>query len=167
MTKESIKLSVFYGMLFLATALSVVPVLHLQNIGFTALTVLLVAFHILWPMAEQDSLTDNHLRYIIKSLWLWNVLVLVGVIVAGMTVSQNMDPTGLEPLFSMMNGAVPVDETSLMQTLENYYYMNEAYILQTTRMCLLPSQLLLVFCLTRGASRAVKGYRISSRGSVQ
>lgn len=162
MNKDTVQILALYVFLFVATALCVVPVFDIQNIGYSSLFFILIGLHILHPLCKHESLLDNHVRYMISSLWIWNLFVLVGAIIAGILIAQNTSPVGLEPLMRMFDGSTPVDEKAVYAALNDYIRAYQPSLLDTVRICLFPSQIFLIYRLTRGSTRAVKSYRVSN-----
>lgn len=152
----------FYAVLSLVVIFTSLPNFSLQNIGYTLITIALIVAYVArarWP--RNDSFEENHSTYIIRTIWMYSLIFLIGASIASWLIWQNANTTALDNLSnSILSGAFPTLET-LDSSAQEYLSDNMDMMLKVTRVWICPSQLYLVWRILQGGGRAFKNYRVA------
>lgn len=149
-----------YVTLGLCVLMTCTPVMALQNFAGLLSLILLITAYILRYKSDKESLESHHATYIIRTIWVWSAFVILGMIGAGMMISQNGDMSAIDDLINSANNGFIPDEDGVEQTVNAYFETNYALILKTTLMWLAPAQIYAIWRITRGLPRAMKGERL-------
>lgn len=152
----------FYAALSAVVIFCSLPNFQLQNIGYTLVTAELVIAYIArayWPKGE--SFEENHTTFIIRTIWIYSLLVTFGIIGAGIIIGQSGNPAALNPMLDAMMTGVQPPEADIENWMRQYFMDNQELILNQSRIWLCPAQIYLVWRILRGGGRAFKGYRLA------
>lgn len=156
------KLISLYSSFGLCVLTSCIPNMDAQNIAMLGTLLLLIGAYVLRSKSAEDSLEAHHATFVIRSIWIWSFVFLLGMMGAGWMVFQNGDNSAFDTLMSSIeNGGVPTD-ADMEQTMQNYFNTNFPLILKTTLLWMAPAQIYAAWRIARGLSRGLKGYRIQN-----
>lgn len=162
MEKNRNSVLAFYAALSAVVIFCSLPNFQLQNIGYTLVTVALLLAYIArayWP--KNESFEENHMTFVIRTIWVYSLFVFFGILGAGMMIGQNGNTDALNPMLDAMASGVQPAEADLESWMRQYYIDNESLILNQSRIWLCPAQIYLVWRILRGGERAFKGYRLA------
>lgn len=159
------KITALYSAFALCVMMVCVPLMSVQNWAAILSLLVLISAYILRKKSPADSLEAHHATFVIRSLWIWSLVLILGMAGAGWVVSQNGDMAAITHLVdSVMNGAI-LSEDEINNAFNDYIATNYDLILKTTVMWLAPAQIYGVWRIARGMSRAWKGYRVHNPSS--
>lgn len=156
------KITALYAAYGLCVVMTCLPDMTMQNVAAIMTFILLAALYLLRSKWPEDSLEAHHTTFIIRTIWIWSAFLILGMIGAGMVISQNGDMSALDQLSSDIANGMPPTEDAMNQSAKAYFETNYDLILKTTLMWLSPAQIYAVWRIARGLSRALKGYRLSN-----
>lgn len=162
MEKNRNTILAFYAVLSAVVIFCSLPDFQLQNLGYTLVTIELLVAYIArarWP--KNESFEENHTTFIIRTIWIYSLLVFFGIIGAGMMIGQNGNPAALNPMLDAMMAGVQPSEAEIEGWMRQYFVDNQNLILNQSRIWLCPAQIYLVWRILRGGGRAFNGYRLS------
>lgn len=118
----------------------------------------LVAAYSIRKKADDESLSDNHMTFVIRTIWIGSFLFCVTSVLAAIYASMNLDYTALEGCAG--NGAASVD--ALLPCLPQYIEDNQNLLINSMVYAGLPIFVYFGYRFIKGLGRASKGYRIAS-----
>jgi uncharacterized membrane protein len=157
MTSQKAKLLALYALMGLSALLCCFPSFALQNAGYGLIFAVLILAYILRALSPEESLERNHAKFIVRSIWIYSLIALIGTIAAGIMVGQKGDFSALDQILTNPENAENL--------LRSYFETNRDLIESATRIWMFPAQLYLIWRMTHGISRAGKSYRISKPDS--
>lgn len=133
-----------------------------QNIALIGTILILIAAYILRSKSAEDSLEAHHATFVIRSIWIWSFVFLIGMMAAGWSLSQNGDNSAFDALLSSAeNGNTPT-EADMQQAMNQYFDTNFALLLKTTLLYTAPAQIYAAWRVARGLARGLKGHRVQN-----
>ncbi len=130
-----------YGALVAGTFLSVLPSIMLALVGTGLLLGVLIAAYVIRARAKDpDSLSGNHMTYLIRTFWVSGLILGIGMAAAGIYLSRDM---GAETYEMLRTG-------------------NFQPILTVTIAYVVPGMAYYIYRVGKGLARAVRGYRIAN-----
>ncbi len=161
-----------YGVLVAALLLSFVPDPAFAIVATIFFLGVWIAAYIIRKKAEEDSLTENHMIWIIRTLWITCLFSVVTITAGGLYLWSQLDYSAIQPcseqaanyLMAQQSGTVNATELmALMGPCEDAFLRdNQPALILSAIIAALPLIIYLVMRLTKGLSRAVKGYRLAS-----
>lgn len=116
MNKEQQNILTLYIGLIISTILNFVPIYSAQIFGAIFFLVLLIFSYIYKSQSEEASIQNSHARYIIKTIWIFSLFLLIGVILAGLFA----DNSAIQQTIDQVMAGVMMDETALESILSGY-----------------------------------------------
>lgn len=153
---------VFYGLCGLTSILSAWPDYNVINAGLTLTALVLVAAYIVRLRAIPDSLVHHHMTYVIRTLWIYSTLALIGLLFASYWIFEHSDRSAIDALIDGASSGVMPGEEEIRAIEESYLAANEPFIIETLIASLFPGLLYLVWRVSRGASRARRNFRVQN-----
>ncbi len=153
----------FYAFLSLVVILCSTTSFDLQNIGYTlALIVLIAAYIVRTKFPRNESFEDNHMTYIIRSIWIYSSLAAIAMTIMAIVLVQRGDMNSIYQLGDIyMSGSEPSEE-QMKLAFDSYIMDNRSLILEQYLIWIFPVQLYLVWRIFHGGERAFKSYRIAN-----
>jgi uncharacterized membrane protein len=163
---EQRKIMQVYGMLGASLLLGFIP-----NVIFAIPA--LILFCCVPPIAgrirrraDPASLAANHMTYIIRTIWIATLLAAVTTALATVYILSAYDTSPLQScvdkLINSGNVGGSSASTLLMPCMDSFVTVNKNIFLLATLGAAIPFALYLVWRLSRGVSRAQKGYRLAN-----
>lgn len=152
MNKEQKNITYLYIALFVSLGMNFIPYIIIQQFGFLLFITLFIATYIYKHQSDPDSLTKNHMIFIIRTIWIGSLILTVGIIAAGLLADNTIIHNTVD---GVMNG-VYFSETELNDILIEYTRQNLLVFAAT----ILPSIGYLIYRFIKGAILANKNQLI-------
>jgi uncharacterized membrane protein len=162
-----------YGAFGAGLIFSMVPLWSAAFVSAVLIAGVLIMAYVLRTDAEHGSLTENHMTFIIRTIWIGSLLALVTTAAASVYFFKALDNTPLQPcaeaILSMASGMS--DLTLMEKYINNFMSMPcWANYWQTNLMIFIiggviaagPILIYFVVRYVRGLTRAMRGYRVAS-----
>lgn len=169
--KEQKTVSNIYAMFSATLVLGIVPQMSFAFLAMIMFTIATLAAYTARRRAEPDSLTANHMTYLIRTLWITSLFGLVTMAVAIAYMLANYDAS---PLMDCVNNVASsigsgTQDVSTLQNhvapcMDDFTAQNKTVLITATFIGGGPLVIYFGYRLAKGLSRAVKGHRI---GDVQ
>lgn len=144
-------LSIYIGFL-IAVIFNFIPSSAVSTFGGILLIVLVIAAYIYRFRAEENSLTKNHMAYLIKSFWIASLFLLVGMIAAYVFADHSIINNSIE---TIKNGII-MSQEQIESLLMDYARANIFVFFAT----LSPSFIYLFYRLVKGMIHAKKSQSV-------
>ncbi len=151
-----------YAVLAVSLIISFLPVAAAAAVAMAMFLGVWIAAYVIRGRAEPNSLTVDHMTFIIRTIWIAGLFALIGMTVATIYLLGVYDPAAL---FNC-TGAVSADadmaaiEAAVKPCMDEFIAANMPYFLTGTAIAAGPVVIYLAYRLTKGLSRALKGHRI-------
>ena len=163
------KVMQLYAAFGAALLLSVVPFILAAFTSAVLFMGVLIAAHILRAGTEHGSLLENHMTFVIRTIWIGSFLALITMSAASFYLFDRIDHTPLDPcirsFLSVGQGAFTLDPQALMNIFKgcfhNYIAVNFQTFLISGLIAAVPILLYFIIRYARGLARAAGGYRIA------
>lgn len=153
----------FYAAMSLAVILCSTTNFDLQNIGYTLIIILLIIAYIARAkLPRNESFEENHLTYIIRSIWVYSSIAAIGMTIMAIILVQKGNMDSIYQLGDVYMGGGEPNEAQMKAAFEAYITDNKNLILEQYLIWLFPVQLYLVWRIFHGGGRAFKSYRIAN-----
>ena len=153
---EGKRVQQIYAAILASFILNFVPDPLIQVIASLVFMAVFIALYVFRRLAEPDGLMDNHMTYLIRSVWIGGLFVIIGTIFG---IAYFIGSIGFEEYARL--GQLALEKQSPQDVIDVYMsrYRNEMIVgLITT---LGPGTAYLAYRFTKGLARAVKGYRVA------
>ena len=159
--KERRSITHIYMALILSIVLQFVPVLAVQLFGAVLLLVVMAAAYVVRGPKDRDSLSTNHMTYLIGTIWIGSLFLSIGMGIATAWFLEAGNHTLFHQMIDgMMEGAV-IPEDMIEARFIDYLKDNMALLVKIGLATVMPSLIYIAYRIWKGLSRAVKGYRIA------
>lgn len=134
-----------------------IPQMTIQTFALFFSLAIIIAFYVLRGKWEKESFEYKEASTLIKSFWIWSLLYIVGILVAGGIISMFGDMTLIHQWTQSVveGGAVP-DEEEMKRMTAEYMSTNFTLIIGATIGCVLPSLIYAFWRTKDGISRLNK-----------
>ncbi|MGH1397917.1 MAG: hypothetical protein ACRBCT_01755 [Alphaproteobacteria bacterium] len=169
--KEQKTIYNIYGLFGVTLALSIVPTISAASICLVFFLVTLIAAYVLRGRAEENSLIENHMTYVIRTVWIVSLLSVVTVGLATLYMLPRIDYTAFQSCADAIAGqGVAALEAMGMAELQaltqpcvsDFVNMNHNTLLMAALIGGVPLILYMGYRFAKGVSRAAKGYRLAN-----
>ena len=157
MRKESSKVQNIYAALIAAFVLNFVPSFLVQVIASLVFMGVFISLYVFRRLAEKESLIDNHMTYLIRSVWIGGLFVILGTIVSAFYFIGSI---GFDEYARLGQKAIEQGDSMAFPDVFHSAYPDEVFI--SVAITFAPGTIYLAFRLAKGLSRAIKGYRIAN-----
>jgi uncharacterized membrane protein YfcA len=159
-----------YGAFVASLLLSFVPDPVFAIVATIFFLGVLISAYLVRRGAEPESLTENHMTWIIRTIWIAGLFAIVTIAAGGMYLWTQLDYTSIQSCASkigdlVMQGGTPstYEMLALMEPCEEQFmHANRMALIISTIIAAGPLVLYLVLRLTKGIARAAKGYRLAN-----
>ena len=135
------KLKICYAAFALCVITTCVPQMDVQTFSMVFSILMIIGFYIVRKKWDKDLFEYKEASTLIKTFWVWSAIYVVGMLVAGLLISQFGDMTAMnEWATSIEQGAMP-DEESVKRMTEAYMDANFPLIVKMTLLSVLPAQI--------------------------
>ncbi len=163
MTNEKQKniITVLYIFLIVSTVLFFAPSMLAQTLSLALILVTLTAAYHYKSKDGEEDLLQNHMVYMIGTIWIGGAFLLLGMMAAGYIVFQYGDHSPVQAgMDSIMTGS-DFNTDSLQSLMMEYMSTNKVLLIKASLPTIGPAILYFVYRIVNGYSRAAKGYRIA------
>jgi uncharacterized membrane protein len=160
--KERKNIVAFYILFAAGIVMDFIPFMGIEILGLCIATVTIVAAYIYRARASLDSLTYNHMSFLITTFWVSSLILLIGMAIATFWVFKLGDHAAILTIIEGMNNGVIFTENDLRAIFGGYVGTNMKLLLIAAGTTLGPGLLYIVYRLWKGGRLAVKGDRVQS-----
>lgn len=160
--KGNMTIVMVYIFLCIANIFIFTPIIPVHLTGATLIPLVLFFAWCLRFRKSHDTLIYNHMIYISRTIWMWSFILTITASIAGYLVYQGADNSIIQDALNSMTNGNAYTHAELFDILMNYIRANMGLMLSATLLCVLPPTGYIVYRLTRGIMRALKGYRLAN-----
>ena len=160
--KEQKIVTNIYAVFCVSLLMMLVPLAQAALLASLMFIGIWIAAYVVRSKAEENSLTEDHMTYIIRTIWITSLFSLITVAIASAYILSVYDRS------MMLNCAGNVTAEASMQAIQNafapcmdeFLHENMAYFINGTVVAAGPLVIYLAYRLAKGITRATKGHRI-------
>lgn len=166
-TDEKKVVTQIYAAFGAALILSFVPFFSAATLSMILGMGVLIAAYVIRSRAQDDSLADNHMTFIIRTIWIGSFFALISTAIGAIYLYLNLDNEPLAPCVSdLMAGAQNLINMGSLKDIfgdcyEPYWALNSRTFITSGVIVALPAVLYFSLRFIRGLSRAMNGYRVA------
>lgn len=149
-----------YGLVSASIILCFIPI---TAFFMTGLILLPISLLVCWGLRlgkPHDSLIYNHMIYISRTIWMYSLLLSLTSSIAGFMVFRWADNSLLHDTLNTIMGGQSYSHEELYGVLLDYARANLILMISAAMICIVPVVGYITYRLSRGLSRALKGYRL-------
>lgn len=161
MDQEQKTIVQYYGAFAAAVLSNFIPLAVVQIFGLCLLLAILIGSYILKARSKLDSLSYNHMTYLIGTIWISSFFLVIGLCVATYWVYVQGNHELIQQVVNGMNAGTMYGPADLQAILSGYIKQNLSLLITATLSTIGPCVIYIVYRITHGLSRASKGYRIA------
>lgn len=165
MNKEQKTIVQLYAVFSAGILMNFIPSAVVQIFALCLLIVVLIAAYIYKAKAKLDSLMYNHTTYLIGTIWASSLLLFIGMVIATFWVYEKGDHALIETIITGMNDGVMFTEKELAGIFSDYVHQNLTLLLTATVSTLGPGLIYMIYRVSKGTARALKGHRVAKPAS--
>lgn len=147
-------------------AFVIVILAHLYPVGIvgliavTVVIAVLIAAYYYKAKAEENSLMENHMIYVIRTFWIGSLYMMIFITIAALYMAPNLDVTILE---GIRDGTITPYSIEEVKALEKRFMVDNSTIIWNGILIAFgPTFLFFAYRCLNGLVRSVKGYRIGN-----
>lgn len=166
---EQRKITSVYVAFGAGLALSLAPFLVAALLSGALIVGALFIAYVLRTDSEQGSLIENHMIFIIRTIWIGSLLTLITLTIAGLYLFKALNNAPLQPCVDqILSMADPAAMESIVinfmatQCWANYWQTNLTAFIVAFVITAVPAFLYFAIRYMRGVTRAVRGYRVAN-----
>ncbi len=172
MNSEHKKILLYYGLLHGTFYAMFLPFLNVSFLASVGLIFLIFFLYAARSKADEDSLLENHLSYLIKSFWKGNIFLVLFFAIGGVFLSLTMDYAPIMPCLDyVMNNAMSLAQKNDLSTVieifkpceKQFLAKNMGQLIATGTIAFIPSLAYLSYRLVYGLIVLRKNRLISLR----
>lgn len=169
--KEKRSVLNLYAALGVSLALTLVPSGIVGLVATIFLIAVLIAAYILRRRYEAEGLAENHMTYIIRTLWISALFSLITLTIGSTYLLNGIDYASFQPCANALaEKGIEFAETATFQEMyaltspcmDDFIDDNFRRLTIAALITALPILLYMVIRYMRGLSRALRGYRVAS-----
>jgi uncharacterized membrane protein len=135
------KLKICYAAFALCVVTTCIPQMDIQTFSMIFSIAMIIGFYVVRKPFGKESFEYKESSILIKTFWAWSAIYVVGMMVAGILISQFGDMTAMnEWAASIEQGAIP-DEENVKRMTDAYMDTNFHLIVKMTLLCVAPAQI--------------------------
>ncbi|MBE2190624.1 MAG: hypothetical protein KDJ26_01440 [Alphaproteobacteria bacterium] len=151
-----------YVLLSLGVVLGCLPDMTMQSYSALVIFVALILAYFFRARAKKDDLVWHHSTFVVRTIWIWSLFLLIGMMGAGYIMQTQGDMSAVDRIMEAASSGIIPSEADIEAASQDYFSTNYDLILRTTLMWLAPAQVYAVWRIFKGLSRALKGYRVQN-----
>ena len=163
-TNAKNKIIVCYNGVILSLCLSIHPNMWVQVPAQVIFLVIFVLTYMFRSKAEDKSLLDNHMTYLIRTIWIGSLFFCIGFIPGCIWFWEAGEHSlMLDYVADMMGGAYLdplVAQAAYEEMMKQYMAVNKDLLIKIGIITLGPSLAYMLYRMVKGLLRGAKGYRI-------
>lgn len=162
-----------YGAFGAGLVFSMVPLWSAAFISAALIAGVLIIAYVVRTDAEHGSLSENHMTFIIRTIWIGSLLALITTTAASIYFFKTLDNAPLQPcaeaILSLASGMS--DPAAMERTIDNFMampcwatYWQKNLMIFIIGGVIAAGPILIYFLVRyiRGLTRAMKGYRVAN-----
>jgi uncharacterized membrane protein len=163
MTNEKQKsiIAVLYIFMIVSTVLSFAPNMMAQTLSLPLMLVTLAAAYYYKSRSSEEDLLQNHMVYMVGTIWIGSTFLLLGMMAAGYIVFKYGDHSPVQATMDSIMGGGDLNAGSLQDLMMEYMSTNKVLLIKASLPTIGPAILYFVYRIVNGYGRAAKGYRIA------
>ena len=151
-----------YAALTVSLLMSFLP---MMSAAFLALAMFLgvwIAAYVIRSKSEHDSLSFDHMTFVIRTIWISGLFAVITTSIAGMYVISVVDSTAVMACASSVSTSLDMKamEAAVQPCMDQFLQDNMSEFIKGTLIAAGPLVVYLGYRLSKGLSRALKGHRI-------
>lgn len=151
-----------YVLLLVGVIVGCLPDASMQGISALLGLVALMAAYAIRSKAKEDDLVWHHSTFVIRTIWIWSLFLVIGMVGAALVIQMNADMSAITDLVNSANSGIIPTEGDVDLTMQKFMDTNYDMMLRTTIIWLAPAQVYAVWRSYKGLSRAWLGYRVAN-----
>lgn len=173
----------FYGVFGLSLILSLIPSMAFASIVVLLITLLLIACYIKRHDATKDSFKENHLTYIIRTIWIGTIIGVITTIAGGIYMRIYIDYT---PIYICIDRNIVINPNEFLSDdykvilsltmklmkevvdlcMDGFIAANKKTFLYSTLISAGPVVLYFILRFAKGFSKALSGHKVEKSNSI-
>ncbi len=166
MNKEHKKITHIYAALTVSLLMSFLPMMAAAAMALIMFTGVWIAAYALRKKADHDSLTTNHMTFIIRTMWIASFFATITMTAACIYVLSVYDPSSIGACAQTLMNSGAADMTAMelavKPCMDEFMSTNMTYFINGAVMGAGPVVIYLGYRLSKGLARALKGHRIGN-----
>lgn len=165
--KEQKTINNIYALVCVSLLMGFIPVIEAAVLCLVMFLAAFIAAYILRKRAAAESLTANHMTFIIRTIWIASLFLIGTMTVAIIYLLPNYDPSALDICNEKINALIMEGvtdvarlEAEIKPCMDNFMADNFMTFMIATAIAAGPVVIYMGYRLARGLSRAIKGHRI-------
>ena len=151
-----------YAALVASVVLSFVPYGNVELVGFVLFFAAWIAAYVFRTRnKDEESLVNNHMTYIIRTVWIASLLLSLGFVFWLAWFYAAADHSAYQLMINQILQGAQVNEAEVEETLQGYIQANLLLLIMISTLTLGPGLFYFIYRMANGLSRAIKGYRIA------
>lgn len=151
-----------YVLLLMGIVIGCIPFTSMQALSVVIDLIALVSAYSFRSKAQNDDLVWHHATFVIRTIWIWSLFLVIGVIGSSLFIQMNADMSAITDLINSVNSGMVPTESDIDLTMQKFMETNQDMMLRTTIIWLAPAQVYAVWRVYKGLSRAWVGYRVAN-----
>lgn len=151
-----------YVLLLIGIVAGCIPSTPMQGLSVVVDLIALVSAYLFRSKAQEDDLIWHHSTFVIRTIWIWSLFLVIGVIGSSLFIQMNADMSAITDLINSVNSGTIPTESDVDLTMQKFMETNHDMMLRTTIIWLAPAQVYAVWRVYKGLSRAWVGYRVAN-----
>lgn len=158
-----------YAAFVVSLFMTFLPNLAAAMIAFVLFIGVLIAAYVLRAKSDKHSLMQNHMIYIIRTIWITGLFSLFTITTGSIYLLANYDPSLLQSCADNIVNRGSTDivamEAMLKPCMDDFMRVNMGVFLTATIISAGPLIIYMLFRMAKGIARAAKGHRIGDNKS--
>lgn len=163
-----------YGAFGICLVSSFLPLLEAAIVSIFLLAAVLIAAYIIRAKSEEGSLPENHMTFIIRTIWIAGIISIVSISSGCAFMLMDIDNAPLGPCIDQILGLDPAQAQGMSTLalyqmfgpcLDEFIKVNFMVLIISAAIAGAPILVYLLYRYIKGLSRAIKGYRIANQKS--
>ena len=160
-TKDLKQITNIYAALTVSLFLTFLPLASAALLACIMFLGVWISAYVIRSKSDHDSLTNNHMTYIIRTIWISGLFGLITMSFAGIYVYGSVDPS---VLLNCTGGISSTDmaaiEAAVKPCMNQFILAHKKELIYGTLVGGGPMIIYLAYRLCKGLSRSIKGHRI-------
>lgn len=150
-----------YAALTVSLVMSFLPIMSAALLALVMFVGVWIAAYVLRGKHEHDSLTADHMTFIIRTIWIAGLMSLLTMSAATAYILAVYDPTMMMACAQNLPSTdMAAIEAAVRPCYDEFMRVNMPYLIKGAAIGIGPVVIYLAYRLTKGLSRALKGHRI-------
>jgi uncharacterized membrane protein len=162
MEKEQKNIVNIYAALSACLIFSFIPVGALGTITAILFIGVLIAAYVMRRKAEENSLTKNHMTFVIRTIWITSFIATPTTIIAAIYLIPQLDPSPVQDCIGTALSSHNAEDDVIQNCIDAFISANLSLLIVSTLIAAALPVIYLIYRMAKGLSRAMKGHRIGN-----